>query len=302
MLAMAGTGVRAQYDPLFSHYFDMEPSFNPAAVGKQPVLNVAAAYAIELAGFRHNPQTAYAGVDVPFYGMKTYHGAGVMLMNDKIGLFQHQRLQGLYSVKMKLFGGQLGIGVQAGLLSESFDGSKVNVDDGGDPLFTSSQMEGSVLDLSGGLYYTHGKWYAGLSATHLTAPLVHLGERNELQVDRTYYLTGGYNIRLRIPFLTIQPSFLVRSDLVAWRGDVTARLTYEHEQRRMYGGVTWSPTNSVTVLLGGRFHGIVVGYSYEFYTSAINPANGSHELFLGYQQDINLVKKGRNLHKSVRIL
>ena len=70
----------------------------------------------------------------------------------------------------------------------------------------------------------------------------------------------------------------------------------------MYGGVAYSPTNSVTFLLGGVFHGVVLGYSYEMYTSAISPGNGSHELFVGYQTDINLVKKGRNKHKSVRIL
>lgn len=47
--------VRAQYDPSYSHYFDMEPSFNPAAVGKQSKLNVTAAYALDMAGFEHNP-------------------------------------------------------------------------------------------------------------------------------------------------------------------------------------------------------------------------------------------------------
>jgi len=58
----------------------------------------------------------------------------------------------------------------------------------------------------------------------------------------------------------------------------------------------------VTELVGGMFHGINLGYSYEIYTSAISPGNGSHELFVGYQIDINLIKKGKNLHKSVRIL
>ena len=57
-----------------------------------------------------------------------------------------------------------------------------------------------------------------------------------------------------------------------------------------------------TVLIGGKFHGIVLGYSYEIYTSAINPGNGSHEIFIGYQMDLNLQKKGRNMHKSVRVL
>ncbi len=94
----------------------------------------------------------------------------------------------------------------------------------------------------------------------------------------------------------------MRTDLVAWRADVTGRLEYKHENKVMYGGVSYSPTNSVTVLLGGMFHGIMLGYSYEIYTSAINPGNGSHELFIGYQTDINLIKKGKNKHKSVRIL
>ena len=300
--AMVVAGVHAQYDPLFSHYFDMEPSFNPAAVGKREVINATIAYALEMAGFEGNPQTAYIGADLPFYGMKTYHGAGLVMMNDKIGAFTHQRLQGQYALKLKLFGGSLGIGVQVGLLTEKLDGSKLDADDPSDPALPNSQQDGNAFDMGAGLYYTHGKWYAGLSAQHLTAPLIRLGERNELKVDRTYYLTGGYNIQLRNPFLSIQPSFLVRTDLVAWRGDVTGKLTYKHEEKMLYLGATYSPGTSVTALIGGSFHGIVVGYSYEFYTSAINPANGSHELFIGYQHDINLVKKGRNRHQSVRIL
>ena len=55
-------------------------------------------------------------------------------------------------------------------------------------------------------------------------------------------------------------------------------------------------------MVGGNFHGVCVGYSYEAYTSAISLGNGGHEIFIGYQTDINLGKKGKNLHKSVRLL
>ena len=34
---------RAQYDVVFSHYADMQSSFNPAAIGKDPKLNINAA-------------------------------------------------------------------------------------------------------------------------------------------------------------------------------------------------------------------------------------------------------------------
>ena len=95
---------------------------------------------------------------------------------------------------------------------------------------------------------------------------------------------------------------LGRTDGTAWRADLTGRVKYEHDKKVMYGGLSYSPTNSVTVLIGGLWHGIHLGYSYEIYTSAINVGNGSHELFVGYQTELNLYKKGRNLHKSVRLL
>lgn len=299
---MASVGARAQYDVSFSHYFDMEPSFNAASVGKQSKLNVTAAYALDFAGFENNPRTMYAAADMPFYFAKSYHGAGIQFMNDQLGLFSHQRLTLQYAYKHRLFGGTISVGVSAGLLSEKFDGSGLDVEDSSDPAFSSSEVDGNGLDLGVGLYYTHGPWYVGASAQHINSPLIDLGETNELQIDATYYLTAGYNIRLRNPFLTIKTSALGRTDGVAWRADVTGRLVYTNEKKTMYAGVSYSPTNSVAFLVGGSVHGIMLGYSYEMYTSAISPGNGSHELYLGYQMDINLIKKGKNKHKSVRIL
>lgn len=292
----------AQYDVSFGHYWAMEPSFNPATAGKDAKLNVAVAYALQMAGFEHNPNTMYAGADMPFYVLGAYHGVGLQFMNDAIGAFTHKRFGLQYAFMRHLLGGKISIGAQATMISENLDGSKLDLADPTDPAFTTSSVNGSGFDLSLGLYYQHRNWYVGLSALHLNSPKVELGETNELNISPTYFFTGGYNIRLPHPFLTIQTSVLGRTDGVAFRGDVTARLKYEHEKRVMYVGVSYSPTNSVTVMLGGNFHGIHIGYSYEMYTSAISIGNGSHEIFVGYQTDLNLYKKEKNLHKSVRIL
>lgn len=296
------TSCYAQYDPSFSHYFDMEPSFNPAAVGKQAKINVNVAYALDMAGFEHNPRTMYAAADLPFYALKNYHGVGVQFMNDQIGLFTHQKLALQYAFKKRLFGGMMSAGLQAGFLSESFDGSKVDLGESNDPAFSTSKVDGNGVDLGFGLYYTHGAWYVGLSGTHLNAPKIDLGETNEFQIDATYYFTGGYNIKFRNPFLIMKPSVLVKYDDSTWRADLTCRLMYQHEKKQMYSGMTYSPNHSVTFLVGGRFHGVMLGYSYELYTSAPSLGSGSHELFLGYQMDIHVMKSGRNIHKSVRIL
>lgn len=302
ILTLTALTVRAQYDVVFSHYWAMEPSFNPAAVGKEAKLNVAAAYALQMAGFEHNPNTMYAAADMSFYALKSYHGAGVQFVSDNIGLFSHKRLGLQYAYQPQLLGGRLSLGAQLSMISENFDGSKLEVEDSSDPAFTTSSVNGTGFDISLGIYYKHRDWYAGLSVLHLNSPTVELGEKNELSISSSYYLTGGYNIRLRNPFLTIHPTVLARTDGTAYRVDVTARVKYTHDRKMLYGGIGYSPTNSVTAMVGGNFHGICLGYSYEMFTSGTGLGNGSHELFVGYQTELNLFKKGRNRHQSVRIL
>jgi type IX secretion system PorP/SprF family membrane protein len=242
------------------------------------------------------------GADMPFYALRSYHGAGVQLTNDQIGLFSHQRLLLQYAYKFHLLGGMLSIGFQGGMLSEKFKGSGLDLEKSDDPAFTKSDVSGVALDLSAGLYYMRRNWYAGISVLHPTAPSIELGDRSILDISRMYYLTGGYNIKLRNPFLTIHPSVLAHTDGTTYRVNTTVRVKYTHEQKMLYAGLGYSPTHSVMALIGGNFHGICLGYSYEVYTSVLKIGNGSHELFVGYQTDLIFQKKGRNRHQSVRLL
>ncbi len=293
---------QAQYDPSFSHYWAMETAYNPAALGKQNKINVVVTYNQTLTGFENNPKTMYASADMPFSLFGANHGVGVKFTNDKIGLFSHNSLALEYAMKLKLFGGTLSIGVQPTLLGETFDGSKLDLETANDPAFSTTEITGSAFDLGAGLYYQHKYWYAGASVMHVLAPTVELGETNEIQVARTYYFTAGGNIQFRNPFISMQPSVLGRSDGVGYRADITTRLTYQHEQKKMYAGVGYSPTNSVTIYIGGVVRGISLNYSYEAYTNGVNIGNGSHELMIGYQTNLDLFKKGRNKHQSVRLL
>jgi len=148
---------QAQYDPSFSHYWAMETAFNPAAAGKQSLLNVAAAYNMTLAGFEHNPRTMFISGDMPFYALRNYHGVGLQILNDDIGLFSHKRVAAQYAYRLKLFGGWLGIGVQGALLSESFDGSELDTEQDNDRAFSTSKVDGTGIDLGAGVYSTHGQ-------------------------------------------------------------------------------------------------------------------------------------------------
>lgn len=132
---MVSDGIMAQQDASFAHYWAMEPSFNPAAAGKESVINVAGAYAMSLTGFENNPKTMYVAADMPLYLIGAYHGVGLQLMNDDIGLFSHQRLALQYAYRFKLAGGYMSAGIQAGMLSEKFKGSGLDLEDTSDPGF-----------------------------------------------------------------------------------------------------------------------------------------------------------------------
>ena len=301
-LMLATMGARAQYDPYFSHYFDMQPSFNPAAAGKEAKLNITGTYAMSMAGFENSPQTMVFSGDMPFVALKNVHGVGLQLMSDKLGLFSHQRISLQYALRKKLGNGWLSVGVQPGIITEKFNGSSVDLIDETDPVFSKSDIDGNTFDLAAGIYYAGKNWYAGISAQHMTSPTVLLGETNELKIDGTYYLTGGMDFQLRNPLMKVATSAVVRTDGVAYRGDITGRLIYNYQGRMFYAGATYSPTNSVTALVGGQFQGVIIAYSFEIYTNGISFRNGSHEIFLGYQMDVNLSKKGKNRHQTTRTL
>ena len=295
--------VNAQWDVQFSDFTRLKSFYNPAVSGVDGKLNVSGAYSMQFAGYEGAPSTMYVGADIPVYFLSPRHGAGVSLMSDNIGMFSTQKINLQYAYNMKVGKkSRLSIGVQGAVLSEEIDPTDVELEDASDPAFPASTAKGSGFDLGAGLYFIHPKFWGGLSAQHLLSPVLEVGERYEVEMSPMYYLMGGCNIKLNNPLLSLQPSFMVQTDLQSWREDVQCKLTYEFEEKKFFGGLGYSPNTSVTFLLGGDFHGISLGYSYQLYTSGVGIQNGSHELVLSYQTELDLFKKGRNKHKSVRFL
>ena len=295
--------VRAQWDVQFSDYTALKSFYNPAVSGTDGKLNVAAVYSMQKVGYDDAPFTLFAGADMPVYFLSPRHGAGVSFFNDHIGIFSTTRigLQYAYNVKVSKKG-KLAIGAQGALLSEKIAPKNVKMEDNSDPAFPTGEAKGTKVDMGVGLYYYHPKMWLGVSSQHLLAPSLWLEQRYELEVPRMYYLMGGCNIKMKNSLLSLQPSFLVQTDMDTWREDVQCKVTYEHEEEKFYGGVGYSPNTSVTFLLGGNLHGVNLGYSYQMYTSGVGLIHGSHEVVVGYQTDLDLFKKGRNKHQSVRWL
>ncbi len=293
----------AQYDAHFTHYWKMHNFYNPAGAGFEKEMAIYAAYSNQMTGFEGNPKTMLINIDAPIPFIKSDHNLGLGILNDDIGLFSNQRLYLNYAYGFKLFKGRFAIGIQAGLVNSSFESK--DIDFGGesnDPAFPSGNADGNNLDLGAGILYQHKYFHAGVSAFHLNAPLIELGEKNEIQIDPYFNFLAGGNIPLKNPLLSIQPSLMVMTDFVSWRADISARATYSYDEKEFFGGITYSPMTSVAVILGMEMMNISLSYGYELFTSGVGAANGNHDIYIGYKIDLGTFKKGKNKHNSIRIL
>ena len=298
-------GARAQFDVAFTNSWALQSFYNPAVAGLDGLLNVQGAYSMQMVGFEGAPATMFLSADLPVFFLGPDHGAGVGFLNDKAALFSTNKFYAQYAYHRKLFGGKISVGARAALIQEGFDGTKLEVVDTGDPAFASSEVKGSAFDLDAGVRYTYKDlWYAGVSSMHCLSPSMTMGDDKlyKVSVDPTLYAMGGYKLKFHHPQYALSTHAMVRSDFQEWRADICARLTYDGPKHKLYGGVMYSPLHSVGLMLGFDFHGLNIGYSYEMYTTGIGALHGTHEILVGYQTDLDLFKKGKNLHKSVRLL
>lgn len=303
LFSCAISKVCAQYDAHFTHYWEMQNFYNPAGAGAVRKLHAFAAYSNQLSGFMGNPKSMLINADMPLSMLRGDHSLGLGVLNDEIGMFVHQHLFMNYAYAMKLFGGRLAIGAQLGLLNAKFEPKELNLGENkDDPAFPSGAVDGNKFDFGAGVLYQHKYFYAGLSALHINAPLIEMGERNQFQVDPYFNFMAGGNIKLKNPLITIQPSMQVMTDFVVWRTDITARGTYSYDGKLLFAGTTYSPATSVTLFAGIEFANITISYGYEMFTSGIGAQNGSHDVYIGYDIELNLAKKGKNKHNSIRIL
>lgn len=301
----------AQYDAQLSNYWAMPTYYNPAYAGQSGNLEVTGLGRMQWIGFDNAPRSFLLSGNMPFNFFGRTHGVGLQIGTESYGLFNHSLVAAQYAYKKKLKGGTLSIGVQIGLINESFDGGDIYIpedddyhqktDDG----LPSAQVTGMTLDFALGFFYSKKNWYVGLSSTHLLEPEMRLGEtESKFDLPRAFYLMGGYNIQLNNPLLELRPSvfgkMMFYESALIYKVDVNARLIYND----MFSvGLGWRNGDAVIAMLGGKFKGIEAGYSYDFPTSEIRiGSSGSHEIFVKYAIDLNLGKGKKNKHKSVRIL
>ena len=302
----------AQVDAQFTQYYEVPAYYNAGAIGRIDYLRIRGGSRMQWVGIPKAPKTFLAAADMPLKLLGKRVGVGLLLQQESMGLYSNFTLGAQFAYKLKLFKGELSIGLQIGMIDEGFKGSQVKLPDdddyheGSDEGIPNTDIHGTSMDLGLGVFYTHRLFWAGLSVTHLNEPAITMtadgteAKEYEFKAGRVLYFMAGSNIPIKNTLFEIQPSVMVKSDLTFTTAEATARVRYN---KFLTAGVGYRYNDAVSLILGAEYKDFFIGYSYDYSISEISKAsNGSHEIWAGYKLKLDLGEKNKHRHKNIRIM
>lgn len=297
--------VFAQNDAQTSMYWATPTLYNPATAGSDSALHVTAFDRMQWVGVEGAPQTFFVSVDAPIQFRRTRMGVGLSVLNDQAGLFKTTYVSAQVDYSIHLWGGRLAIGFQPAFVNQSFSGGDVFIPSGdawdsSDTSIPNNDVAGKSFDLGLGGYFELGNWYGGLGIQHLNSAELELADYAYSQLETTLYFHAGGNIPVKRTLFVLQPSILVKTTFQFTQCDITLRTTWN---RKFWGGLSYRPSDAIVLMVGAYIGSASFGYSYDIGLSRFGMASGgSHEIMAGWTMPIELDKKTRHGHKSIRIL
>lgn len=306
---------RAQSDPQLTQYWALPAFYNAGAAGSTDYLRVRGGTRMQWIGVDGAPRSFFIQADSPLAIGRKRIGLGLQMQQEKIGLFSNMLIGAQAAYKIKLFKGELSVGVQIGYFNQKFSGSEVvtpgddDYHDPSDEAIPKQDLNGAAFDLGAGIFYTRPRFWVGASATHILKPTIKMsleGSENsesqefESELGRMVYFMGGCNFPIKNTLFVLEPSALVKTDFNFFTAEVTMRATYN---RFLTFGAAYRYNDAVSAMLGVTFKNFHLGYSYDYPLSAIGKASsGSHEIVAGYQLKLDFSGKNKHKHRSIRIM
>ena len=283
--------VQAQQQGQYSQYMMNYYLLNPAVSGTDDFLDVKLGYRNQWTGFNGAPQNFYASGNSPFNKIHSrhdkkfskkmdmaHHAIGGMATGQTLGAMANYAAYVTYAYHIPLnLEWKMSLGASAGLLQNSLNQEKVEFVDNV-PDVAVSGYNTLKPDMSFGVWFYSSKFFGGISSMQLFDNK--LG--NQGRLNRHYYTTAGYRIKLNRE-LSFIPSFLFKTvPNSAYQIDINAKMKYLN---LFWGGVSYRNQDAIVFLSGITIKNLIdVGYSYDVNTSNISKyANGSHEVMLGFR-------------------
>jgi type IX secretion system PorP/SprF family membrane protein len=270
---------------MLNKYYD-----NPAYGGLEKSLSIFTSFRDQNSSFPGNPQTFYAGADMPFY---LWNGAiGLSMYNQKFGVFSNSNIRFSYNYVIGLNFGFLSFGGRLGLDFLNFDGKKIITPDGdyddtfthNDPFIDENAVNGFGPSWEMGTYFMGSNVQAGLTISELPSHKYKIGQGTyNRSMSGTLYGSYKYEWSDQLEFSS---HVQVRIDPAAIQSDVglIANINRNLLLGLNFRGYNTNSIDALSVIMGTNLgQKYKLYYSYDFGLSELRTYHqGSHEVMLSY--------------------
>ena len=279
-LLMCFANAEAQQWPRRSQFMVNPYLANPAAAGISRDIPIYTSYRSQWNSLSVHPQTFYLSAQKNIPGG---FGAGMLLTNDQTGAYSNTSMELTGAFHANINRTQT-VSFGLGLIGTQhvFDLSEANVVDPNDVALNNGQRQTAFsLNANAGIFVSGKKYFVGISVPYFFNTKMNFTGKSQLQRDvRHFQLMGTHAFKLTKEW-ELSPGFMVRlTGNTPPQIELNAMLNYE---RSLYGGFTYRPGDSWAALLGWRFEGYSLWYSYDLTTGKAHQlALSTHEITIGY--------------------
>ncbi len=270
----------AQQDPIYAQYINNPMTINPAFAGLNNKFNASITYRNQWGGFEGNPTTFNFNSHISLLDNKL--GAGLLVLQDKIGSTQNTEVQAAFSYKLPLDDNNtFSFGMQTGIINFRNNVSDLNVADPGDPAFLQNENV-TKPNVGAGAILKSEKFLIGLSIPRLLNTVLDQGGQEFQLYDRHFYLFGSYVYYLN-EHIRFKPSALLRG---VSGSPVSVDLNFNVSLNEKYAaGIFTRNFNTYGLQVQARLGDkLKFGYIFEVPTNnSVGTSFTSHEVFLGLE-------------------
>lgn len=297
LIVLAPFGAMAQQEYSFTHYFEANSFYNPAATGSIDAHRISALLRKQWVGFEGTPMTGGLIYDTRL--TKYNMGIGGYVFTDKIGATSMTNFAVNYSYALT-FGNdmRLAFGIDGGVDMYTTDYNALVYWDELDPQFTGQNRTQIVPRAGAGIQFYSENYYVGFAVPRLinfnNESAISIRAEDLPSIVSNYYLSAGYRFDLGESFQLQVNALGKYTNNVKPQGDINIMGTY----LKMVGlGVGYKSLGFGTIFAQYAYKDIFkIGYSFDItLTDVANYSNGSHEIMLQYV----IPKKDRGTKSSV---
>lgn len=285
LVGMICSNAFTQQEYSFTHYFETNSFFNPAATGSEHTQNIVGLFRKQWAGYKGSPTTG--GIlyenEVPKYNM----GIGGYVFTDKIGETSLTTATANYAYNIKLNNTlKIAFGIDAGVDFITTDYSRLIYWDQTDQLISNAKVNNVLPKVGIGTHFYADNYYVGLSVPRL----LNFNSRDFFTVNNSsvpmlvshYYLTGGYKFDINADFEMRTNALIKYTRGVLPQADLNATCTYN----KIIGfGLGYKTLGFATTYIQYSYDNTVtLSYAYDL---SLNPIaeyarGGTHEVMIKY--------------------